>query len=107
MSAVPGERVVLVAMKLSSDSVVVVTPHMVAADMGEEVIVLHLEDGYYFGLENVSARIWKLLQKPVRVGEIERLLLEEYDVEPQKCREEVLSLLSNLVDKGLVEVRES
>jgi hypothetical protein len=55
----------------------------------------------------VGARIWKLLQKPVRVGEIERVLLEEYDVEPEKCHEEVVGLLNKLVDQNLVEVTDS
>jgi hypothetical protein len=93
-------------MELSSDSVIAATPHHVGADLGEEVILLHLDHGLYFGLGNVGARVWKLLEKPVRVGEIERVLLEEYDVEPQRCHDEVLRLVSDLVDQDLVEVRE-
>jgi hypothetical protein len=94
-------------MEISSDSTVVSTRRLVSADLGEEVILLHLENGLYFGLENVGARIWKLLEKPVRVGEIERMLLEEYDVEPEKCHAEVVSLLNKLVDQNLVEVTAS
>jgi hypothetical protein len=94
-------------MEISSDLTVVSTRRLVSADLGEEVILLHLENGLYFGLENVGARIWKLLQKPVRVGEIERVLLEEYDVEPEKCHEEVVGLLNKLVDQNLVEVTDS
>jgi hypothetical protein len=94
-------------MELSSDSVIVATPHHVGADLGEEVIVLHLNNGLYFGLDKVGARIWKILEKPVRVGEIERVLLEEYDVESQRCHDEVLRLVSDLVDRELVEVQEA
>ncbi|MGH7565248.1 MAG: PqqD family peptide modification chaperone [Gemmatimonadota bacterium] len=94
-------------MEIFSDSTVVSSRRLVSADLGEEVILLHLENGLYFGLVNVGARIWKLLEKPVRVGEIERLLLEEYDVEPEKCHEEVVSLLNKLVDQNLVEVTAS
>lgn len=93
-------------MELSSNSVVVATPHHVGADLGEEVILLHLNHGQYFGLGNVGASIWKLLGKPVRIVEIERVLLEEYDVEPQRCHDEVLRLVSDLVDQELVEVWE-
>ena len=94
-------------MEISSDSTVVSTGRSVSADLGEEVILLHLENGVYFGLENVGARIWKLLQKPVRVGEIERALREEYDVGPEKCHEEVVGLLNKLVDQSLVEVTDA
>ncbi len=93
-------------MKLSSDSTVVITPRQVGADLGEEIILLHLENGQYFGLEDVGARIWSLMERPTAVSEIERILLEEYDIEPDRCHEEVLQLLSDLIDNGLVEVSE-
>lgn len=94
-------------MELSRDSKVVATARVVGADVGEEVILLHLQSGLYFGLESVSARIWKLLETHTTVGEIERLLLEEYDIEPERCHEDVMRLLSDLVDAGLVEVTDA
>ena len=92
------------SMGLSGESVVVATPHHVSADMGEEIILLHLENGLYFGLGNVGTRIWKLLQKPVKVREITSLLLEEYEVDPERCHDEIMNLVADLVDQGLVTV---
>ena len=94
-------------MTLTFDSVVQAVPRLVSADMGEEVILLHLKNGRYFGLEAVGARIWELLKKPLRVGEIESTLLSEYDVEPERCRAEVARLLEELVEQDLVEVRDA
>ena len=93
-------------MEISSDSTVAVKQRLVSADLGEEVILLHLDNGLYFGLGNVGARIWQLLEKPVKVGEIERVLLEEYDVDPDTCHAEVGNLLNKLVEENLVEVTE-
>ena len=93
-------------MKLSADSVVVATPHYVDADVGEEVILLHLANGEYYGLDTVGARIWKLLRNPTTLGEIERVLLDEYDVQPERCQDEVMHLVTDLVDQGFVEVQE-
>jgi hypothetical protein len=94
-------------MKFTHESTVASTSRQVAADLGEEIILLHLENGNYYGLENVGARIWRLLEKPTKVREIERILLEEYDIEPDRCHEEVSQLLSDLIENGLVEVIES
>jgi hypothetical protein len=91
-------------MQITSESTVAPTRRLVSADLGEEVILLHLETGLYYGLENVGARIWKLLQKPVKVGEIESALLDEYEVEPETCHAEVVTLLQRLIDQNLVEV---
>jgi hypothetical protein len=93
-------------MKLSSDTTVAITSRQVGADLGEEIILLHLENGNYYGLEEVGARIWRLMEQPTKVREIERVLLEEYDIEPERCHEEVVQLLSDLIDNGLVEVTE-
>lgn len=93
-------------MEFTRESVVVATTNMVAADMGKEVIILHLQKGHYFGLDQVGARIWDLLQSPITVNEIERQLVEEYDVEADQCHREVTGLLKDLWDEGLVEVRE-
>jgi hypothetical protein len=46
------------------------------------------------------------MEQPTKVREIERVLLKEYDIEPERCHEEVMQLLSDLVDNGLVEVME-
>ena len=91
-------------MQITSESTVAPTRRLVSADLGEEVILLHLENGLYYGLENVGARIWKLLQNPVKVGEIESALLDEYVVEPETCLAEVVTLLQRLIDQNLVEV---
>ena len=92
-------------MTLTSDSIVQAAPRLVSADMGEEVILLHLDNGLYFGLGNIGARVWKLLQKPVKVQEIEAALLQEYDVDPERCHSEVIDLVADLVGQGLVEVK--
>lgn len=93
-------------MNLSVDSTVVSSSTLVSAELGEEVILLHLENGLYFGLDNVSARIWKMLETPTTVRGIEQVLLEEYDIEPDRCHDEVMRLLSDLIDEGLVKVVE-
>ncbi|HUE95142.1 MAG TPA: PqqD family peptide modification chaperone [Longimicrobiaceae bacterium] len=88
-------------------SVVAASSNLVAAELGEEVVILNLKDAQYFGLKEIGLRVWQLLQRPVTMGEIEAVVLEEYDVEPERCREELSRLVSGLVERGLVEVKES
>jgi hypothetical protein len=56
----------------------------------------------YYGLDVVGARIWELIQEPKPVDEIVRSLLAEFEVEPDICRQEVLSLLNELAEAGMV-----
>jgi hypothetical protein len=60
-------------------------------------------DGVYFGLDEVGTRIWKLIQEPRQVTEVCEELRVEYEVEPVRCEEAVLSLLREMSEAGLIE----
>ena len=76
----------------------------VSSDLGGEVAILDLKAGVYYGLDAVGARIWSLIQEPRTVNEIRNILLEEYEVEPERCERDLLVLLQRLADEGLIEV---
>ncbi len=78
----------------------------VSSDLGGEVAILNLDAGVYYSLDDVGARVWELAQEPAKVGEIQGRILEEYDVEPERGRREILALLQDLVNEGLLEVRD-
>jgi Coenzyme PQQ synthesis protein D (PqqD) len=90
---------------VSGDSTVVAAKDQVSSDLGGEVAILDLKAGVYYGLDAVGARIWSLIEEPRTVKEIRDILLEEYDVEPERCERDLLALLQRLADEGLVEVR--
>jgi hypothetical protein len=56
-------------------------------------------------LNEVGAHVWELLAQPRSVQEIEQRLLDEYDVDSETCRSQVRTLLTNLYEIGLIEVR--
>jgi hypothetical protein len=91
--------------RISLDSMVVASEGQVSSEIGEEVAILDLKAGTYYGLDSVGARVWELIQRPKSVGEIRNVLLEEYEVEPKRCERDLLALLQTLVNEGLVEVR--
>ena len=89
---------------VSGDSTVVAAKDQVSSDLGGEVAILDLKAGVYYGLDAVGARIWSLIQEPRTVNEIRNILLEEYEVEPERCERDLLVLLQSLADEGLIEV---
>ena len=89
---------------ISIGSVVVAAKDQVSSDLGEEVVILNLKNGVYYGLDEVGARIWGLIQEPKAVEEIRDVLLDEYEVEVERCERDLLALLEELVADGLVEV---
>jgi len=87
---------------LSLDVVVTRSPDQVSADLSGEVVILGMRDSVYYGVDQVAARVWALLQTPMRLQSVVDTLLAEYDVAAADCADAVLAFVSTLEAKGLV-----
>ena len=93
------------ASDLELASTVVVARDVLSTQLGSEQVMLNLRDGTYYGLDEVGAAIWNLLQRPIKVAEICDAIVEGYEVEAERCRRDVVRLLRELMEHGLVELR--
>lgn len=83
---------------------VVASPKQVSCDVASETVILSLDSGEYFGLNEVGATVWRLLQKPQTVAELSDALLDEYEgVDEKECLDQVLRLLEELWALQLVQ----
>ena len=89
---------------ITLDSTVVATKDQVSADLSGEAAILNLTSGIYYGLNEVGASIWKIIQEPKIVREIKETILHEFDVEPDRCQADLLGLLEDLLSRGLIEI---
>ena len=78
----------------------------VSCDLAGEAALLNLKSGVYFGLDQIGARIWHVLQKPTSLAEIRITMLREYDVEPERLDTDLRELISDLAQHGLIEISE-
>ena len=89
---------------IPASAMVVVAGDVLSSELGSEYVLLNLRDGIYYGLEDVGSHIWRLVQKPVSVAEICDAIVETHEVDPERCRRDVVKLLGELVERRLVEV---
>ena len=75
---------------------------VVFRELDGEAVLLNLDSGMYFGLDQIGTRIWQLLEAHGRIDPILDALGEEYDVAPDTLRKDVGDLLAALTDKGLI-----
>jgi len=88
---------------LGPDSVVRVSSSQVYSRLGDEVAILELDQGVYYGLNDTGSFLWNLMQKPVRVNEMRAALVEEFDVDADTAEKDLLRVLADLRDAGLIE----
>jgi hypothetical protein len=93
--------------EISERSTVVAAKEQVSSDLGGEVAILNLDAGMYYGLDDVGARIWDLVQEPRLASDIQAVIKEEYDVEPARAERDVLALLQGLAEENLIEIRDA
>ncbi|HLB45342.1 MAG TPA: PqqD family protein [Candidatus Limnocylindrales bacterium] len=91
---------------IPNSATVVAAPDLLASRFGDETVLLSLRDGVYYGLEDVGARVWSLLQTPTTLDAIRDAVVAEYSVEPARCERDLRALLGDMVARGLVEIRE-
>ncbi len=66
------------------------------------MVLFNMDDGTYFELDGMAARIWDLCDGARRVSEIAAILHDEYDAPIETIRRDVEELLRELSDERLV-----
>ena len=90
---------------ISLDAIAVTSGELVSASLDGEVVILGFQSGSYYSLDQVGAFIWDLLQKPHKVSELRDAVLNEYEIDRERCEQDLFRLLEELADKGLVQIK--
>lgn len=91
-------------MPVQSSTTVVLPPTVLVRKLDDESVLLDLESEQYFGLDEVGTRMLDALCEAGSVEAASSRLVEEYDVEPETLRNDLLALTEKLVARGLLRV---
>ncbi len=78
--------------------------HVMVRYLDRESVLLNLETEKYFGLDETGTRMWQLVTASPNIDAAYQELLEEFDVEPELLRANLVELLGRLVESGLLQV---
>jgi hypothetical protein len=71
--------------------------------VGVETVLLDSASGAYFALNDVGTRVWDLRGQGMSLAEVCYTLVAEYEVGIAEAQDDVLSLVANLEQRGLLE----
>lgn len=83
---------------------VTMSNRQLSTTLAGEVVILTLHDGVYYGLNEVGAYVWQLLQSPRRVCELLDGIVAEYDVTRETADADLQQLLAELAERQLVDI---
>ena len=79
-----------------------VSPSVVFRQMDDGAVLLDLQSGVYFGLDEVGTRVWTLRMEQKTPDAVCEAMLAEFDVEPGVVADDVRRLVAELQQNGLL-----
>jgi len=91
-------------MEISFSDRVRVPDDVLISRLQEESVILNLDNERYFGLDDVGTRMLSVLTTSDSIEAAYKSLLDEYEVDGQVLRQDLLELIESLSKKGIVKV---
>jgi hypothetical protein len=91
---------------LTLNSIVQRNPEVIAAEADQDLIMVSVATGFYYGVSDVAREIWEAIERPKRVSELVNDLVTTYNVDLSSCRHQTLSFLEALLEEGLLTVQD-
>lgn len=92
---------------MRSQSIVKAKDGVMSTELDGQAVLMHVEQGTYFGLNDVGALIWKKMSEPVSVETLIEAVLSEFDVDAETCRCDVTALIEQFHGADLAEIVEA
>jgi len=94
------------AADINGASLVTSGKDLLFCELSDGAVILDLKSGVYYGLDAVGTTIWRLIQEPKPLRTIVAAVLEEYEVEAERCEGDLRELLREMSSLNLVEIRD-
>jgi hypothetical protein len=83
-----------------------ITDDVTWAELGDEIVILNLASGIYFSIGGVGRRFWELIADGAPFDSAVKELTAEFDVETERLKRDLVSLVDQLRSEGLVALSE-
>jgi Coenzyme PQQ synthesis protein D (PqqD) len=91
-------------MTISFSDRVRVPDDVLISNLQDESVILNLDSERYYGLDSIGTRILTVLTTSDSIEAAYKTLIQEYDVDGQMLRQDLLALVESLVEQGLIQV---
>ena len=91
---------------LTLNSIIQRDPEVISAEADQDLIMVSVPTGHYYGVTDVAREIWDAIEHPKRVSDLVDGLTATFDIDPSSCKDQTLSFLEALFDEGLLLVKD-
>ncbi len=89
---------------LTHNSVITRSPDLVFSEVDDEIVMLGIETGNYYGLDQILSQMWLMIEEPTTVSTIIDDLLTQYDVDRSQCEQDVFNVFNRMLKDQLIQI---
>lgn len=89
---------------ITPDTLIRRSESILSSELENEIVMMDIQEGNYYGLEEPGTRIWELAENPVTVRDVCNSLQQEYEIEAEQCQREVIAFVEELQSRKVVEL---
>jgi hypothetical protein len=89
---------------LSQDSLVVRSEDFITSTVDDDLVMMSLEKGIYYGLDAIGSQIWENIAEPISVNALCHKLTDQFEVDEAQCQTDVLAFLHELLNEEMIHV---
>ena len=82
--------------KLSRNAKIVESP------IDDEMVMMNIDKGTYFGLDATGVTIWDALEEPLNLIELVNKLTEKFEVTAEQCEEDITPFVERLLEAEIL-----
>ncbi len=102
MQAEPAANSGNEAARVEDATIISRSPSVLTAEVDGEIVMMSIERGRYFGLDDIGSDIWKRLDPPCSFGELIDRLAIDYDADRATIAADVRALLGRMAEQDVV-----
>lgn len=87
---------------IADATVIARSSSVLTAEVDGETVMMSIEGGRYFGLDDIASDIWKRIDPPCTFGELVDRLMADYDADRETIAADVRALLSRMAAQDVV-----
>lgn len=74
----------------------------ITSPLGDELVMMSMENGSYIGTNEVGTFIWQNLSTPRSVAELVQLLMDTYEISETECSTKTIKHLNDMLLEDMV-----
>jgi hypothetical protein len=75
---------------------------IIDSQIDDETVMMDVEKGAYYGLNNIGSAIWDALEEPKTISNLIDVLTKKYEVSSEECEKDITPFIEQMTKAELL-----